>query len=66
MSHKDAKIAAMQEKNAKRAERGERPKFVAVCARCGGEAIVPFEPREDRDVYCSECFAAIRDEGSAE
>ena len=30
----------------------------AVCANCGKETMVPFLPREDRPVYCSECFAA--------
>jgi CxxC-x17-CxxC domain-containing protein len=29
-----------------------------VCAECGGPAIVPFLPRNDRPVYCSSCFAA--------
>ena len=34
--------------------------FTAICAGCGGEARVPFQPREDRPVYCSECFAKQR------
>ena len=34
----------------------------AVCAACGGEARVPFEPKSDRPVYCSECFAKMRDQ----
>ena len=34
-----------------------------VCARCGGEAMVPFEPKSDRPVYCSECFAQMRANG---
>ncbi|MCL2086098.1 MAG: zinc-ribbon domain containing protein [Oscillospiraceae bacterium] len=34
--------------------------FVATCADCGGEAKVPFRPRDDRPVYCSECFAKQR------
>ena len=28
----------------------------------GGEARVPFEPKSDRPVYCSECFAKMRDQ----
>ena len=40
----------------KQAMRGEREKFTAVCAECGGVAEVPFKPREDRPVYCSDCF----------
>ena len=43
----------------KNAARGPREFFTAVCAACGGEAKVPFEPKSDRPVYCSECFAKI-------
>ena len=32
----------------------------AVCANCGKEAKVPFEPRDGRPVYCSECFERMR------
>ncbi len=42
-------------KNA-RGENTERQMFDAVCAACGKECKVPFEPREDRPVYCSDCF----------
>ena len=34
----------------------------ATCAACGGEAKVPFEPKSDRPVYCSDCFAKMRGE----
>ena len=30
---------------------------------CGGEARVPFEPKSDRPVYCSDCFAKMRENG---
>jgi len=33
-----------------------RQMFPAVCAQCGKETEVPFEPREGRPVYCSECY----------
>ena len=33
-----------------------RPMFDAVCAECGKTCKVPFEPRNDRPVYCSDCF----------
>ena len=36
--------------------------FTGVCARCGGEAKVPFQPSDDRPIYCSACFAAMRGE----
>ena len=42
--------------------RSQREMFTAVCASCGTEAHVPFQPREDRPVYCSECFAAMKEE----
>lgn len=46
----------------KNGNRGEREMFVATCAKCGAEAKVPFRPREDRPVYCSACFAEMREE----
>ncbi|MFI3325740.1 MAG: zinc-ribbon domain containing protein [Clostridia bacterium] len=48
--------------NRKASTRTEREQFTATCASCGGQATVPFKPREDRPVYCSECFARMRDE----
>ena len=47
----------------KNAARGPREYFTATCARCGGEAKVPFEPKSDRPVYCSERFAQMRGNG---
>lgn len=41
--------------------RPEREMFTAVCADCGKEARVPFKPREDRPVFCSECFAKSKE-----
>ena len=40
--------------------RGEREMFSATCADCGNEARVPFQPRGDRPVYCSDCFSKQR------
>ena len=37
-----------------------RQMFPAVCAQCGKETEVPFQPREDRPVYCSECYNKVR------
>ncbi len=42
------------------ANRPEREMYEAVCAECGQTCKVPFQPREDRPVYCSECFARRR------
>ncbi|MCO5221000.1 MAG: zinc-ribbon domain containing protein [Thermomicrobiales bacterium] len=32
--------------------------FPAVCAQCGKETVVPFEPRSGRPVYCRDCFTS--------
>ncbi|MFC1872731.1 CxxC-x17-CxxC domain-containing protein [Chloroflexota bacterium] len=39
---------------------GPRQMYPAVCAECGKETEVPFEPRGDRPVYCSDCFRRVR------
>ncbi len=51
-------------RQARKAERGQggyssssRPMYPAVCAECGQETEVPFQPRDDRPVYCRTCFA---------
>ncbi|MDO8674477.1 MAG: zinc-ribbon domain containing protein [Dehalococcoidia bacterium] len=33
-----------------------------VCSECGGPAVVPFSPRQDRPVYCSSCFDKVREQ----
>ena len=33
-----------------------REMYSVVCAQCGKEAQVPFQPRGDRPVYCRECY----------
>ena len=40
----------------------QREMNTGVCAACGKEARVPFQPREDRPVYCSDCYASMRQE----
>jgi CxxC-x17-CxxC domain-containing protein len=37
-----------------------RQMYPAVCAECGKETEVPFEPREGRPVYCSDCYNKVR------
>jgi len=34
----------------------ERQMYPAVCARCGKETEVPFQPSGNRPVYCKECY----------
>lgn len=34
-----------------------REMFDAVCSDCGKTCKVPFKPKDDRPVYCSDCFS---------
>ena len=49
-------------RNAKKnAGKPQREMHTAICANCGKEAKIPFEPTSDRPVYCSECYAAMKE-----
>ncbi len=37
-----------------------RQMYPAVCADCGKATSVPFEPRQGRPVYCSDCYRKVR------
>lgn len=37
-----------------------RQMFPVTCAECGKSTEVPFEPRGDRPVYCSDCYRKMR------
>jgi CxxC-x17-CxxC domain-containing protein len=39
---------------------GAREMHTTTCASCGKEAKVPFVPRGDKPVYCSDCFQQQR------
>lgn len=41
-------------------DRGPREMHEARCDSCGGVARVPFVPRGDKPVYCSDCFSRTR------
>jgi CxxC-x17-CxxC domain-containing protein len=41
-------------------DRPRRELFSATCSNCGNEARVPFQPRGDKPVYCSNCFDQVR------
>lgn len=43
----------------KNTTKAPREFFTATCAGCSSEAKVPFEPKADRPVYCSDCFAKM-------
>jgi len=38
----------------------QRQMFPAICAECGKDTEVPFEPRDGRPVYCSDCYSKVR------
>ncbi len=40
--------------------RREREMFSVTCSSCGNAAQVPFQPRGDKPVYCSDCFSRER------
>jgi CxxC-x17-CxxC domain-containing protein len=37
----------------------ERVRTQVICANCGKETEVPFVPRGDRPVYCSDCYSQM-------
>ncbi|MDO8569155.1 MAG: zinc-ribbon domain containing protein [Dehalococcoidales bacterium] len=37
-----------------------REMFPAVCSQCGKQTTVPFEPRQGRPVYCSDCYRKVK------
>jgi CxxC-x17-CxxC domain-containing protein len=39
---------------------GDREYFAVLCSECGNQAQVPFRPRMDRPVYCSDCFRKVK------
>ena len=53
-------------RQARKAERygggygASRQMFPVTCAECGKSTEVPFQPRGDKPVYCSDCFRKIQ------
>ena len=45
----------------KNASKPQSEMHTAICANCGKEAKIPFEPTSDRPVYCSDCYAAMKE-----
>ena len=41
-------------------DRPNREYFAVICSSCGNQAQVPFKPRMDRPVYCSDCFRTVK------
>jgi len=44
----------------KREGRSPRREHTAICAACGVETTVPFEPTEGRPVYCRDCYTKMK------
>ena len=40
--------------------RTPREMFPATCADCGKSTEVPFQPHNDKPVYCSDCYRKVR------
>ena len=55
---KNCRMARKGERNDSR--RAPREMFEATCANCGKPAMVPFVPKNDRPIYCSDCFTKSR------
>lgn len=47
-------------RRARDTEGNARQMYTVICAECGKETQVPFEPKDDRPVYCRDCFQAHR------
>jgi CxxC-x17-CxxC domain-containing protein len=52
--------ARRTQRNSFNGYRSSRQMYPAICAECGKECEVPFEPREGRPVYCSECYSKMK------
>jgi len=39
-------------------DRPERQMYQAVCAACGRDTTVPFQPSGERPVYCRDCYSS--------
>lgn len=64
----NAPVRCPEDRAAKRARmdeggRGPRQMFEITCSNCGKKDSVPFQPRGDRPVLCSDCFRKQREGG---
>jgi len=44
-------------------DRGPREMFKAVCSECKKACEVPFKPRDERPIYCKECYSKRKNSG---
>jgi len=59
---RDCRTARKRERNGGSSfgERAPRTMHDVVCANCGEQTQVPFMPKDDRPVYCRDCFQQMR------
>ena len=56
----ECRRARKTERNGGSSYSSSRQMFPATCAECGKSTEVPFEPRYDKPVYCSDCYRKVR------
>lgn len=56
-----ARKAARNNNGSEKTFGAPREMFDAVCADCGRPTKVPFRPRNDKPIFCSDCFNRRRD-----
>ena len=56
----ECRRARKSERNSNSSYGAPRQMFPATCAECGKNCEVPFEPRGDKPVYCSDCYRKVR------
>ena len=59
----DCRAAKKQQRSGSRYDSGygqQRQMHDAVCATCGKNCQIPFEPTNGRPVYCSDCYSPVR------
>ncbi len=56
----ECRATRRRERDSSRGNSYPRRMYPATCAACGKETEVPFEPRGDRPVYCSDCFVKMK------
>lgn len=57
---RDCRDSRKRSRDGGEGQSAQREMHDAVCAECGTETKVPFKPRNDRPIYCRDCFSAKR------
>ncbi|TAL11622.1 MAG: zinc-binding protein [Chloroflexota bacterium] len=60
LSHEPQRCASCRALAKQSRAPANRSYHTAICANCGNQATVPFEPAPGRPVYCSSCFDQVR------